>query len=67
VACVWRPVRFGRQQVAKGVGMHGLPHQQALRHVAAYALGQLHPQHRLNLRADPDAQQAVLARMGLNA
>jgi uncharacterized protein (TIGR02270 family) len=40
---------------------------QALRHVAAYALGQLHPQHRLNLRADPDAQQAVLARMGLNA
>lgn len=40
---------------------------QALRHVAACALAQLHPRYRLNLRADPDVQQAVLARMGLSA
>jgi hypothetical protein len=45
----------------------GANRPQALRHVAAYALAQLHPQHRLNLRADPDVQQAVLARMGLDA
>ena len=40
---------------------------QPLRHVAAYALAQLHPQYRLNLRADPDVQQAVLACLGLVA
>lgn len=39
---------------------------QALRCLAAHALAQLHPGYVLNLRASPDAQAAVLARMGVS-
>lgn len=39
---------------------------QALRSLAVHALAQLHPEYVLNLRASPEAQAVVLARMGVS-